>query len=63
MNSLCQFWNDSNQNCEVLRYSSGVTPGRPCRNCSSLYAAAPETAWVTKAAMKSTAKRMSIEFS
>ena len=44
-NSLCQFWNDSNQNCEVPQVLQHATPASPpCASCSSLYAAAPPAA-------------------
>src|SRR5687768_4670025 len=43
-NSLCQFWNDSNQNCDELTYSPSVTAASPCSICSSLKWASPVTA-------------------
>src|SRR5690348_2964752 len=45
MNSLCQFWNDSNQNCDVARYPIADTGSPPWTSWSALYSAEPVTAW------------------
>ena len=56
-NSLCQFWNDSNQNWDVPRYCQGESADiRPCAASSALWAAAPEAACRRKEAANSSRK-------
>ena len=43
-NSLCQFWNDSNQNCAVPMYARVETVASPCRSASTLCLSAPPAA-------------------
>ena len=49
-NSLCQFWNDSNQNFASVTYSRSETGDFPSATLSSLTAAAPDAAWIYRCA-------------
>ena len=39
-NSLCQFWNDWDQNSDVWTNSHADSPGAPCSSCSAEYSRA-----------------------
>src|SRR5688572_10264632 len=55
-NSLCQFWNDSNQNDAEETCSQSETGSPPCPSCSSLCARVLPSACATKDARNSAMK-------
>src|SRR5687767_3534313 len=62
-NSLCQFWNDSNQKVDDSIYSSVVNCSPPCSACSWLCFDAPATPCITNDAAKSRTSARLSEFS
>jgi hypothetical protein len=62
-NSLCQFWKDSNQNCEVLKYCQKVTAAPPWLSSWALYALAPPAAWRATDIKNNKKNRPASEFS